>query len=283
MTESNMTRPATAPQRNTQLALPRPGANKGSRHNSAVLLDTLLSSSPLLANSTRHSVTSRIEPNSRPLCYLIFSTRHLNATPEKRDDVEKFNTCVRFFAASASLSKSKIAPRLLELFEGLRDFRDVWHGRNIVIFEPGDFAIAVDDGDGAPGDPFVGEVDAELIGDRAARLEIGEQRIIDAELFGECLVRPHAIDAQAEHLRVELVEALQIVDEADVFIGADRAPIERIEHEHDIFLAAKIRQLHILLILILERKIRSLRSYSQCWHRQPPCSLARKSYSYAAL
>src|ERR1700735_1459789 len=106
MTESNMTRPATAPQRNTQLALPRPGANKGSRHNSAVLLDTLLSSSPLLANSTRHSVTSRIEPNSRPLCYLIFSTRHLNATLEKRNLVEKFNTCLRFFAASRRLRRA---------------------------------------------------------------------------------------------------------------------------------------------------------------------------------
>jgi len=30
--------------------------------------------------SSRHSVTSRIDRNSRPLCYLIFSTRHLNAT-----------------------------------------------------------------------------------------------------------------------------------------------------------------------------------------------------------
>jgi hypothetical protein len=42
-----------------------------------------LSSSPVSRNSTRHSVTSRIEDNSRLLSYLIFSTRHLNATPEK--------------------------------------------------------------------------------------------------------------------------------------------------------------------------------------------------------
>jgi hypothetical protein len=45
-------------------------------------------------------VTSRIDRNSRSLCYLIFSTRHLNATPEKRKNGEKFNTRVRFFAAS---------------------------------------------------------------------------------------------------------------------------------------------------------------------------------------
>jgi hypothetical protein len=63
------------------------------------LLDTSLSSTPISNDSTRHSVTSRIEPNSRPLSYLIFSTRHLNATPEKRTNVEKFNICIRFFAA----------------------------------------------------------------------------------------------------------------------------------------------------------------------------------------
>jgi catalase len=42
---------------------------------------------------------------------LIFSTRHLNATLEKRHFAEKFNIRVRFFAASPSLAKQKIAPR----------------------------------------------------------------------------------------------------------------------------------------------------------------------------
>jgi len=41
-----------------------------------------LSTSPIFVNSTRHSVTSRIRHNSRPLSYLIFSSRHLNATLE---------------------------------------------------------------------------------------------------------------------------------------------------------------------------------------------------------
>jgi hypothetical protein len=39
---------------------------------------------------------------------LIFSTRHLNATPENRTNVEKFNTRVRFFAASHSPGKPEI-------------------------------------------------------------------------------------------------------------------------------------------------------------------------------
>ena len=102
---------ATALQRSAKVARRRRGANKGSRRKSARLLDTLVSSSPLLANSTRHSVTSRIERNSCLLRHLLFSTRHLNATPEKRKNVEKFNTCLRFFAASDPLSESKILPR----------------------------------------------------------------------------------------------------------------------------------------------------------------------------
>jgi len=63
------------------------------------LLDTSLSSSPFLANSSRHSLTSRIECNSRAFYHLIFSSRHLNATLQNRKTVEKFNTRVRFFAA----------------------------------------------------------------------------------------------------------------------------------------------------------------------------------------
>jgi hypothetical protein len=95
-----MTGPTIAAQRRfAALARRHSGANhrhtgttKRGRRKPALLLDTPLSSSPLFANSTRHSVTSRIECNSRLLCYLTFSTRHLNATLEKRSSVEKFNT-----------------------------------------------------------------------------------------------------------------------------------------------------------------------------------------------
>jgi hypothetical protein len=56
------------------------------------LLDTSLSSSAIPNISTRHSVTSRIDFNYHLLSHLVFSTRHLNATPQKRKNVEKFNT-----------------------------------------------------------------------------------------------------------------------------------------------------------------------------------------------
>jgi hypothetical protein len=52
----------------------------------------ILSSNPDFAHSTRHSLTSRIPPNSCLLSHLIFSTRQLNATPEKAPQMLKNST-----------------------------------------------------------------------------------------------------------------------------------------------------------------------------------------------
>jgi len=99
MIGSGVTGPTIASQRKIKLASQHPGANKGGRRKPSFLLDTQLSSSRISANSTRHSVTSRIQRNSRPLSDLIFSTRHLNATPVKRNFVEKFNTFLHLIFA----------------------------------------------------------------------------------------------------------------------------------------------------------------------------------------
>src|SRR6202046_5908339 len=92
--------PVAVAQRNTTLMRHHSGASKHGHPHAGFLLDTSLSSSQFSLNSTRHSVTSRIQRNSRAFCYLIFSTRHLNATPEKRGNSEKFNIRLRFSAAS---------------------------------------------------------------------------------------------------------------------------------------------------------------------------------------
>jgi hypothetical protein len=68
-------------------------ATKEIRIRGPFLLDTSLSSSAIPEISSRHSVTSRIHFNYLLLSHLTFSTRHLNATPQKRKTVEKFNTC----------------------------------------------------------------------------------------------------------------------------------------------------------------------------------------------
>jgi hypothetical protein len=98
-----------AAQRNSKPARQHFGRNKRNQKRPAFLVDTSLSSSALSTNSSRHSVTSRIARNSRLLSYLIFSSRHLNATPVNRNSVEKFNTRLRLFAASRRPAKPKIA------------------------------------------------------------------------------------------------------------------------------------------------------------------------------
>jgi hypothetical protein len=122
--------PVMVAQRNTKLARPHPGTKKRTRQKLRLLLDTPLSSNVLLANSSRHSVTSRIAPNSRSLRYLIFSTRHLNATPEKRSNVEKFNTGLRFFAASHSSAKLEIAPHIERSHDRSSTFPCAYAARN---------------------------------------------------------------------------------------------------------------------------------------------------------
>ena len=69
-----------------------PSSRERTQIRGRFLLGTSLSSSVTSNNSTRHSVTSRIQRNSRFLSNLIFSSRHLNATLEKRKNAEKFNT-----------------------------------------------------------------------------------------------------------------------------------------------------------------------------------------------
>ena len=69
-----------------------PSSRERTQIRGRFLLGTSLSSSVTSNNSTRHSVTSRIDRNSPALRYLTFSTRHLNATLEKRKNAEKFNT-----------------------------------------------------------------------------------------------------------------------------------------------------------------------------------------------
>src|ERR1700683_5682591 len=78
-----------------------------------------------------------------------------------------------------SVSASFSGPLLFHCGQGLGDFlyiRDDW---DVVVFVPGQVAVAVDDGDGASGDAFVFEIDAVLGCDCAAGLEIGQQRVLN--------------------------------------------------------------------------------------------------------
>src|SRR5260370_9654747 len=74
-------------------------------------------------------------------------------------------------------------------------------------------------------------------------------------------MRPDAIHAQAEHLRVQLFELLQVVDKAGVLASANGAEIQRIKDQDDLAFPRKIGKLDFFLTLVLERELRSGLSY----------------------
>src|SRR6266478_3852963 len=92
-------------------------------------------------------------------------------------------------------------------------------------------------------------------------MEVRKQRIVDSHLLGEGFVRPDAVHAQAEHLRIQLFELLQVIDEAGVLVRADGAEIQRIKDQDHIAPPGKIGKLDFLLTLVFEREIRSGLSY----------------------
>jgi hypothetical protein len=64
------------------------------------------------------------------------------------------------------------------------------------------------------------------------------------------------LSADAEHFRVQRFESLHVIYEAHVLFGASGAPIQRVEHQHHVFLSREVRNLDFLVVLILQTKIR---------------------------
>src|SRR5262245_28394143 len=128
---------------------------------------------------------------------------------------------------------------------------------DVVQHHAADDALSVDHDGRAVVDPLLLEFKAVLLRHGPLGLEVGEQRVLDAELLGECLVRPDRVHAHAEDARVQRVELLEIVDEAGVLLRADRAEVERIERE-DHLVALQIRELVLLVVVGLEREVGGL-------------------------
>ena len=116
-------------------------------------------------------------------------------------------------------------------------------------------ALLVDDNGGAISDALVIQVKAKLGSDGAPGLEVGQERVGNSHLLGVGLVRPHAVDAQAEHLGGQALEALEIVDKAGMLLGTHGTPVERVKGQQDI-LATETAERDVLLVLVLEREIR---------------------------
>src|SRR6266581_1234634 len=137
-----------------------------------------------------------------------------------------------------------------------RNFLEIRHHRNVIVLEPRYLSRLVDDGDRAAGDAFISQVHAVLLAHRSARMKIRQQRIFDPHLLRIRLVRPHAVHADAQNFRVQRLERFHVVHEAGVLVRARRAPVQRVPHQHDILFPREIRELHFLLFLIQQRKIR---------------------------
>src|SRR5215510_13777190 len=75
---------------------------------------------------------------------------------------------------------------------------------------------------------------------------------------------PGAVDADAKHLRIQVLELRQVIAEALMFVGADRAEVEGIKRQHD-GLPLEIAQFILFVIVASEGKIRRFLSYCH-WH-----------------
>src|SRR5262245_37061401 len=112
----------------------------------------------------------------------------------------------------------------------------------LVLGHERDLAALVDDHGGALRLPLGIIVEAEALRDGALRVEVGEQRVAQTEVLDERRVRPVAVDAHAEHLRVDPLELTEVVLEAGELLRAGWAEVERVEREDDVALAAEVAE-----------------------------------------
>lgn len=99
-----------------------------------------------------------------------------------------------------------------------------------------DNALGVDENRGPVGDAGLLEVDAVFLGDRALRVEVGEERERDAaEIPRPVGVTVAAVDADARDSRIGF--RLKTIDQRFQrrnFVASRRCPVERVEEQEDV-------------------------------------------------
>src|SRR5262245_42965524 len=91
-------------------------------------------------------------------------------------------------------------------------------------------------------------------------------------------VRKETVGTDAEQFGIGALETGEVVREALVLSRTDRTPVQRIEREHHVFLSTVVAELHILLVLILQGKIRCGISNFDFW-----CDVAHLDSSFTWL
>ena len=133
-------------------------------------------------------------------------------------------------------------------------------------------AAAVDDEERPLRDAVLAAVRAIASRDRALRLEVGEERVVQATGGREGAVTPDPVDRDADDGRAMLAELREdLVVQRDL-IAADRAPVRRVEHEDD-RLPLEVGQRHGLIRRRGQRERGRLRAGSEdrCRHAAPLC------------
>src|SRR5579871_2898534 len=112
-----------------------------------------------------------------------------------RNTSNKTSPAVCSHRRNGALRGLTLCARLLHSFQSFRYFIDAWYNRDLVVFVPCQLSLAVNDRNGASRDAFVLEENAVFLGNGAARLKIGQQRVVDTHFFSVRFVRPDTVDA----------------------------------------------------------------------------------------
>src|SRR5262249_9647264 len=127
-----------------------------------------------------------------------------------------------------------------------------------------DDALRVDHEGRPVGEPLLLEEDAVLLGDRAVRPEVGEEREVVALLLRPGAERGLRVDGGPDELDAVLAEDAEVLAERAQPRGADPREREREEHEHDRAHAAEVAEPDVLAELIGEVEVRSLGVVLEC-------------------
>ena len=124
----------------------------------------------------------------------------------------------------------------------------------ITLLDAADLSFLVDHERDTAGHAAV--LDEDAVGLRNFTLEVTEEGKLDAVLGGEFFLRGEGVDADTQDLGVGRPELCEVVPVALDFARSPAGEGEDVEREHHVLLAAEVRQLDLLAVLIDEREIR---------------------------
>src|SRR2546425_10380872 len=142
----------------------------------------------------------------------------------------------------------------VELLQRLEDILVVPGHFDFLHLDVGHLAVLVhDDGRALAAVEWL-EVEPKLL--HHFPFEVRQERVLEVEGVGPGFMTKEAVGADPEDDGVQSLELREVVGQAFILTRADRAPVQGIKGQDYILPAPETAQRHILLVLVLERKIR---------------------------